>query len=208
MGVEDIMKEITDENESIINSKTLLGEPFTWAGKTVMPVIKMSAGYGSAGGERNKEASQGFAGGGYAGVNMEPIAFVVIAEDDVRLLSITGKHRYSSVIDMIPEVASKIPEAMERAKVAGSGVAEKVKHGSEEVSKKIKERREASKQESGSITEEIKEKSEDIKSQVEGKFSSGEETSEGREPPGASKQAFSSRSEPEGSSGKWGGSSK
>lgn len=139
MGVEDIMKEITDENESIINSKTLLGEPFTWAGKTVMPVIKMSAGYGSAGGERKKEASLGFAGGGYTGVNMEPIAFVVIADDDVRLLSITGKHRYSSIIDLIPEVASKIPEAMERAKEASNEVAERVKRKGSAMKKEAKE---------------------------------------------------------------------
>lgn len=178
MGVEDLMKEITDENESIINSKTLLGEPFTWAGKTVMPVMKMSAGYGSAGGERKKEASHGFAGAGYTGVNMEPIAFVVIADDDVRLLSITGKHRYSSVIDLIPEVASKIPEAMERAREASNEIAEKVKYKSEEAGKKIKERRAAREEEA-----EIEEASEEIEELTEA-------------------------SEMENSSGKWSGSTK
>jgi len=187
MGVEDIMKEITDENESIINSKTLLGEPFTWAGKTVMPVIKMSAGYGSAGGERNKEASQGFAGGGYAGVNMEPIAFVVIAEDDVRLLSITGKHRYSSVIDMIPEVASKIPEAVERAKVASNEVAEKAKRKSEQAGKMIKEKGSALRKETKEEAEALQEKASEEKAELE---EAAEET------------------EMETSSGKWGGSSK
>lgn len=178
MGVEDLMKEITDENESIINSKTLLGEPFTWAGKTVMPVMKMSAGYGSAGGERKKEASHGFAGAGYTGVNMEPIAFVVIADEDVRLLSITGKHRYSSVIDLIPEVASKIPEAMERAREASNEIAEKVKYKSEEAGKKIKERRAAREEEA-----EIEEASEEVEELAEA-------------------------SEMESSSGKWSGSTK
>ncbi|MBN2110802.1 MAG: GerW family sporulation protein [Methanosarcinaceae archaeon] len=140
MGIEDLMKEIAGENQSIINSKTLLGEPFTWAGKTVMPVIKVSAGYGSAGGERKKETSHGFAGAGYTGVNMEPIAFVVISDEDVRLLSITGKHRYSSVIDLIPEVASKIPEAVDRAKEASSGVAEKARQRTERAGKLIREK--------------------------------------------------------------------
>ncbi|WP_406656652.1 spore germination protein GerW family protein [Methanolobus sp. ZRKC2] len=168
MGIEDLMKEITDENESIINSKTLLGEPFTWAGKTVMPVIKMSAGYGSAGGERKKETSHGFAGGGYTGVNMEPIAFVVIADEDVRLLSITGKHRYSSVIDLIPEVASKLPEAMERAREASNEIAEKVKIKSEEAGKKIKEKREAMKEEAE--LEEAEELTEVAEEETEGNW--------------------------------------
>ncbi|MDW7731209.1 MAG: spore germination protein GerW family protein [Methanolobus sp.] len=174
MGVEDIMKEITDENESIINSKTLLGEPFTWAGKTVMPVIKMSAGYGSAGGERKKETSLGFAGGGYTGVNMEPIAFVVIADDDVRLLSITGKHRYSSVIDLIPEVASKIPEAIERAKEAGSEVAERVKQKSEQAGKKIKEKGAAAKKETKEEAKVLEEKaSKEIEEEEEAEMGTG-----------------------------------
>ena len=168
MGIEDLMKEITDENESIINSKTLLGEPFTWAGKTVMPVIKMSAGYGSAGGERKKETSHGFAGGGYTGVNMEPIAFVVIADEDVRLLSITGKHRYSSVIDLIPELASKLPEAMERAREASNEIAEKVKIKSEEAGKKIKEKREAMKEEAE--LEEAEELTEVAEEETEGNW--------------------------------------
>lgn len=169
MGVEDLMKEITDENESIINSKTLLGEPFTWAGKTVMPVIKMSAGYGSAGGERKKESSLGFAGGGYTGVNMEPIAFVVIADEDVRLLSITGKHRYSSVIDLIPEVASKIPEAVERAKVASNEVAERAKRRSEQAGKAIKEKgeslRKRTKEEAKVLEEEVSEEIEEAETE-------------------------------------------
>ncbi|TGC10677.1 GerW family sporulation protein [Methanolobus halotolerans] len=203
MGVEDIMKEIKDETESIINTKTLIGDPFTWAGKTVMPVMKVSAGFGSAGGERKKEMGTGFAGGGYAGVNMEPIAFVVISDDDVRLLSITGRHRYSSVVDLIPEVASKIPQAMERAKVAGSGVAEKVKHGSEEVGKKIKERRESKGGSSGSVSEAVQDKAGEVKQKMEERFGSEQEeqTPETGEHPEEGKLPFSSRSMPEGPGG-------
>jgi uncharacterized spore protein YtfJ len=114
MGLEDLMREITKETESIIDTKTLIGEPVTSAGKTVMPIIRVSAGFGSAGGERNRQAGKmGFAAGGYAGVNMEPIGFVVISKEDVRLLTVSGKHTFSRIVDMVPEVISRVKEGAE-----------------------------------------------------------------------------------------------
>ncbi len=114
MGLEDLMREITKETESIVDTKTLIGEPVTSAGKTVMPIIRVSAGFGSAGGERNGQAGKmGFAAGGYAGVNMEPIGFVVISKDDVRLLTVSGRHTFSRIVDMVPEVISRVKEGKE-----------------------------------------------------------------------------------------------
>jgi uncharacterized spore protein YtfJ len=114
MGLEDIMKEIARETESIVDTKTLVGDPVTSAGKTVMPIIRVSAGFGSAGGERDKHTGQmGFVAGGYAGVNMEPIGFVVISKDDVRLLTVTGRHTFSRIVDMVPEVISRVKEGSE-----------------------------------------------------------------------------------------------
>lgn len=111
MGLEDLMREITKETESIVDTKTLIGDPVTSAGKTVMPIIRVSAGFGSAGGERDGQAGQmGFAAGGYAGVNMEPIGFVVISKDDVRLLTVSGRHTFSRIVDMVPEVVSRVKE--------------------------------------------------------------------------------------------------
>jgi uncharacterized spore protein YtfJ len=114
MGLEDIMKEIARETESIVDTKTLVGDPVTSAGKTVMPIIRVSAGFGSAGGERDKHTGQmGFVAGGYAGVNMEPIGFVVISKDDVRLLTVTGRHTFSRIVDLVPEVISRVKEGSE-----------------------------------------------------------------------------------------------
>lgn len=113
MGLEDFMKEITRETESIIDTKTLIGDPVTSAGKTVMPIIKVSAGFGNAAGERNGQAGKtGFAVGGYAGVNMEPLGFIVISKEDVRLLTVTGRHTFSRIVDMVPEVVSRVKEGM------------------------------------------------------------------------------------------------
>ncbi|WP_256622909.1 spore germination protein GerW family protein [Methanolobus chelungpuianus] len=122
MGLEDLMREITKETESIVDTKTLIGDPVTSAGKTVMPIIRVSAGFGSAGGERDGQAGQmGFAAGGYAGVNMEPIGFVVISKDDVRLLTVSGRHTFSRIVDMVPEVVSRVKEGTEVSERAPGG---------------------------------------------------------------------------------------
>ncbi len=51
MAVEDLMKEVVTQLEKMITTKTIVGEPITAAGKTVIPISKVSFGFGSAGGE-------------------------------------------------------------------------------------------------------------------------------------------------------------
>ncbi|MDP2216818.1 MAG: spore germination protein GerW family protein [Methanolobus sp.] len=229
MGLDEIIKEITHETECIVNTKTLIGEPTTFEGKTIMPIMKVSAGFGSAGGENHQESGQkGYAGGGYAGVNMEPIGFVVISEEDVRLLTLSGRSSFNSIIDVIPELASRLPYAASRVKEAGT-------HMAEDVNKKIRERREKRSEEGkSSMTERVKEGAEKISQRVrdmqpeEGSMAEkvrhgaeeiskkakdlrgkaeGESESESSQPFGEkelseeNKQAFGSRSMEEGGSG-------
>jgi|GEM_PF-221863 len=157
MGLDDIIKEITHETENIVNTRTLIGEPTTWEGKTLMPIMKVSAGFGSAGGENRRETGQtGYAGGGYAGVNMEPIGFIVISEEDVRLLTLSGRSSFNSIIDIIPELASRFPQAASRVKEAGT-------HMAEDMSKKVRARREKWAEEGkGSMTDRVKEGAEKV----------------------------------------------
>jgi uncharacterized spore protein YtfJ len=161
MGLDEIIKEITHETECIVNTRTLIGEPTTFEGKTIMPIMKVSAGFGSAGGENHQESGQkGYAGGGYAGVNMEPIGFVVISEEDVRLLTLSGRSSFNSIIDVIPELASRLPYAASRVKEAGT-------HMAEDVNKKMRERREKRSEEGkSSMTDRVKEGAEKISQKV------------------------------------------
>jgi uncharacterized spore protein YtfJ len=161
MGLDDIIKEITQETETIVNTRTLIGEPTTWEGKTIMPIMKVSAGFGSAGGERRRESGQkGYAGGGYAGVNMEPIGFIVIAEEDVRLLTLSGRSSFNSIIDAIPELASRLPQAASWVKEEGT-------HMAEDMNRKIKERREKRAEEGkGSMIEKVKQGAEEVNQKI------------------------------------------
>jgi uncharacterized spore protein YtfJ len=229
MGLDDIIKEITHETESIVNTRTLIGEPTTWEGKTIMPIMKVSAGFGSAGGENRRETGQtGYAGGGYAGVNMEPIGFIVISEEDVRLLTLTGRSSFNSIIDVIPELASRLPQAASRVKEAGTHMAEdmnkkvrerrekwaeegkgsmtdRVKEGAEKISQRMKDMQ----SEEGSMAAKVKQGAEEVSKKVKGMRKNVEAESEGESDQSSAekdlfeenKQAFGSRSMEEGGSG-------
>jgi len=109
MGVEELMKEVVEQLEKLITTKTIVGEPITVAGKTVVPISKVSFGFGSGGGEGKRDEKSGFGGGGGGGAKIEPVAFLVISEDEVKLLSTTGKGiDIGKIVEAVPEVVDKI----------------------------------------------------------------------------------------------------
>ncbi|MCD4704061.1 MAG: sporulation protein [Methanosarcinaceae archaeon] len=117
MGLEDVMKGVSTELERLVSTKTVFGEPIISAGKTIIPISKVSFGFGSGGGEGKKgEGESGFGGGGGAGAKIEPVAFIVISDEEVRLLSISGKSDLGSLIDAIPDVYNKIKSTKEQMK--------------------------------------------------------------------------------------------
>ncbi|MBN2489136.1 MAG: sporulation protein [Methanosarcinaceae archaeon] len=109
MGVEQIIKEVAGELERIVSTKTVVGESVTAAGKTIIPVTKVTFGFGSGGGEGTENGGKGGSGGGGgAGAKIEPVAFIVISEEDVRLLTVSGKTDFGKIIDAVPELIDNI----------------------------------------------------------------------------------------------------
>ncbi len=109
MGVEELMQEVVEQLEKLVTTKTIVGEPITVAGKTVIPISKVSFGFGSAGGEGKRGEEGGFGGGGGGGAKIEPVAFLVISEDEVKLFPATGKGiDIGKIVEAVPEVMDKL----------------------------------------------------------------------------------------------------
>jgi len=106
MGVEELMQEVVEQLEKLVTTKTIVGEPITVAGKTVIPISKVSFGFGSAGGEGKRGEEGGFGGGG---AKIEPVAFLVVSEDEVKLFPATGKGiNLGKIMEAVPEVVDKL----------------------------------------------------------------------------------------------------
>lgn len=112
LGVEDTVKEIADELERIATTKTVVGDPITAAGKTIIPISRISLGFGAGGGEGKRDAESGYAGGGGAGAKIEPVAFIMLSEEEARIFRISER-RDGSIIDSIPEL---VPEIIDKLK--------------------------------------------------------------------------------------------
>ena len=99
----------------MVDSNTVVGEPIVTAdGVTLIPVSRLSFGFGCGGGDYGKNGSSG-AGCG-AGVRVEPMAFLVVKGGVTRMLpvgtpAITTVDR---VIELVPELFDRVEGLVEK----------------------------------------------------------------------------------------------
>lgn len=100
--------------ETLIDTKKIIGEPIKAAdGTVIVPVTKVTIGFGGGGGSEfpSKQADKGtqFGGGIGGGVKMDPEAFLVINNGNVRLIPMGGgSSPLDKVIDLVPDMVDKV----------------------------------------------------------------------------------------------------
>ena len=110
-----------DKIKEMVDVNTVIGDPITTPdGTTVIPVSRVSYGFAGGGSDLPSKAQPDkglFAGGSGAGITISPIAFLVIANGNVRILQIEP---YLSSVDRIvasaPDVVDKITSLFKKAK--------------------------------------------------------------------------------------------
>ncbi len=104
----DMMSAIVGEIKSIARSETIIGDPVTVGDKTVVPIVKVTAGFGAGGGEGSSgEKQSGFGGGGGGGVSIEPAAFLVLDGEKVSLLPAKSQ-KFEKIIESVPDLLEKL----------------------------------------------------------------------------------------------------
>lgn len=96
--------------QALIDSNTVIGkEVITPDGTVILPVSKVSFGFGSGGSDLPASQKELFGGGSGAGVTITPIAFLVVKNGDVRLLQVQSySNTADRVVGMVPEVVDKV----------------------------------------------------------------------------------------------------
>ena len=99
--------------KTIVDVNTIIGEPISVGDVTIVPVSKVTYGFASGGSDlptkTNKEL---FAGGGGAGVTLQPLAFLIVSESGVRILEISSKYNdgLDRALTMAPDIIDKIKD--------------------------------------------------------------------------------------------------
>jgi sporulation protein YtfJ len=95
---------------SLVDVNTIIGDPITTAqGVVILPVSKVSFGYGSGGLDLPMERPGSFGATTGGGVTIQPLAFLVIDGTDVRLLQMqTADNTGDRIVNAVPGVLDKI----------------------------------------------------------------------------------------------------
>lgn len=112
-NIEGLMGVTMEKIREMVDVNTIIGDPIVTAdGTTVIPVSKVSFGFASGGSDLPaKNPKDLFGGGAGAGVTIQPIAFIVINKDGVKLLQMTvNSNTANSIINTVPDVVDKISD--------------------------------------------------------------------------------------------------
>ena len=119
--ISELMETTMQKAREMIDANTIVGEPITTAdGITLIPVSKLTFGFAGGGSDYKKKSDppDAFGGGIGAGVNIIPVAFIVVKDDNVKLLHIAPPATSSldRIIETVPEVIDKVSEMFKKDK--------------------------------------------------------------------------------------------
>ena len=121
--VSELMRSTIDKIHELVDTNAIVGQPIsTPDGVTLIPISRVSVGVGVGGSDfvsknqKRPEAENCFGGGTGAGMNIDPIAFLVVRGDTVRVLPMLppADGALGRVVDMVPELVGKITDFVEK----------------------------------------------------------------------------------------------
>ncbi|SJZ63054.1 GerW family sporulation protein [Selenihalanaerobacter shriftii] len=112
--IEALMDTAMENIKGMVDVNTIVGDPVETAdGSVIVPISKVSFGFAAGGseytspnenGDKKKEEKKPFGGGSGAGVMLQPVAFLVVGEDQVRLLPVNNNAVIERLINVAPEL--------------------------------------------------------------------------------------------------------
>ncbi len=114
----ELTRQTMEKLREMVDTNTIVGQPITTPdGVTLIPISKVSFGFGNGGGDYGKTA-QGFGGGSGVGVKIDPVAFLVTKEGVTRVLpvAVPPASAVDRVIDLVPDVMDKVEKYFDKKK--------------------------------------------------------------------------------------------
>jgi len=177
--IEGLMKASMSSIQDMVDVNTIIGDPIeTTNNIVIIPISKVSFGFAAGGSEFSEETVEEytkkdkedeeikyklpFGGGSGAGVSINPVAFIIVQEGNVKLLPVSYASTIDKVLDYIPDLFQKIGNKMENNKEVKEDLDEILNKGKNEKRKepKLKKHKEVKQEENKNENEEQYEKEE------------------------------------------------
>ena len=134
--IEGLMKTAMESIKAMVDVNTIVGDAVQSPdGTVIIPISKVAFGFAAGGGEygcmpdddesgrENGGEDDGesgnsvkfpFAGGSGAGVSINPVAFMVVGNGQIKLLPVNLNSSFEKIIDLVPELVSKLEEMFKK----------------------------------------------------------------------------------------------
>ena len=111
--INEVLQTTMTKIREMVDANTVVGQPIvTQEGVTLIPVSRLSFGFATGGSDFGKtpNVAKNFGGGAGAGVNVIPMAFLIVKDGNVKLLPVAPPpgDSVSRVVEMVPEMFDKV----------------------------------------------------------------------------------------------------
>lgn len=128
--VKELLELVTGKLETVAQSDAVVGEPIEVGGVTLVPLTRISLGFGMGGGEGDGQGfgpgahsgrkravgpqGKGIGGGTGGGAKVRPVGVAIFSADGVEILPIKDKKGLlDRLFDKVPELVDMVKEATE-----------------------------------------------------------------------------------------------
>lgn len=118
-NLEGLLNVSLENIKGLVDSNSIIGSPIvTPDGTTIIPVSKVSFGFASGGSDFPSASPKDmFGGGSGGGVTIQPISFLVIKGDSVRMIQVADKDNISErLANMVPDAIDTVSSLISKRK--------------------------------------------------------------------------------------------
>ena len=131
--IEGLMTTAMESIKEMVDVNTIVGDAVQAPdGTVIIPISRVTFGFAAGGGEyranisnrsktdyndeeNNEQQSKfPFAGGSGAGVSINPVAFMVVGNGQIRLLPVNINSSIDKIIDLVPDLINKLSETVKK----------------------------------------------------------------------------------------------
>lgn len=111
--IEGLMRATLDNLKEMVDVNTIVGDPVeTKDGNVIIPISRVSIGFVSGGSEFSMKGEENnklpFGGGSGAGMSIQPVAFLIVGNNQVKMLPAHQTNSIERMIDNVPDVMEEI----------------------------------------------------------------------------------------------------
>lgn len=120
--IPNMLESTIQKIREMVDVNSVIGEPIsTPDGVTIIPVSKVSVGFGGGGSDFTKKTAAGdnpFCGGVGGGVKVTPICFLIVKDGNVRMMPVAEPANTTAdrIVEMVPDTLDKLTAYLDSKK--------------------------------------------------------------------------------------------